>query len=117
MGAIASASSLWGLAPPERTAALADSLDSMGMADVPYYQRLVRAASGEVLELGAGTGRLTIPLAQVGATLTAVDNERAVLSVLERRLLEVGQSVRARVHVIEADLRTLQLPTQIGRAH
>ncbi len=84
----------------------------MGLVDIPYYQRLVRAATGPVLELGAGTGRLTLPLARVGATVCAVERDPAMAAQLRRRLDDESEQVRARVEVIEAEMCSLRLPTR-----
>ena len=37
-----------------------------GRPDVEFYTRLARESSGSVLELGSGTGRILIPIAQTG---------------------------------------------------
>ena len=42
-------------------------------------------ARSHILDLGAGTGRLSIPLAQLGHTLSAVDASAKMLEVLKRK--------------------------------
>ena len=51
-----------------------------------------------VLELGAGTGRLAIPLAQTGLTVTALDASAAMLAQLR------AADAEQRVQTIEADM-------------
>lgn len=46
----------------------------------PFYLALARRASGPVLDLGCGTGRLTIPLAQQGIDITGLDPVPAMLA-------------------------------------
>jgi 2-polyprenyl-3-methyl-5-hydroxy-6-metoxy-1,4-benzoquinol methylase len=41
--------------------------------DVPFFLEELKTTSGPVLELMAGTGRLSLPLAEAGARLTCVD--------------------------------------------
>lgn len=53
--------------------------------DVAHYQDLARACRNPVLELGAGTGRLTLPMARVGATVHALDRAAPMLAVLRAR--------------------------------
>jgi 23S rRNA (adenine-N6)-dimethyltransferase len=58
-----------------------------------------------VLDLGAGHGALTGPLAAAGARVIAVEVDPRALAVLARRF---GHDERVRV--VEADLRTVALP-------
>ena len=47
-----------------------------------FYQSLAQQVQGPVLELGCGTGRVTIPLAQSGIDMTGLD---VVPGMLARR--------------------------------
>lgn len=73
--------------------------------DVPFFVREGQKVSGDVLELMAGTGRLTIPLLEAGISVTAVDFSQDMLAVLRRKLDQRG--LRAAVH--QADIRQLNL--------
>jgi SAM-dependent methyltransferase len=61
-----------------------------------------------VLELGCGTGRLLLPLAQSGHAPTGVDISPALLEIA-RRKLEQAQ-VASQVMLVEGDLRSFRLP-------
>lgn len=82
---------------------------SVFRGDVAWYRRLARECGGPVLELGAGTGRVTLPLAEDGVAVHALDIEADMLSGLTRKLNERPAEVRARVTVVESDMRTFQL--------
>ncbi len=59
-------------------------------------ERLLALAGGpgtRVADLGAGTGQLAIPLARLGARVTAVEPARAMLDVLERDAAGLSVSV------------------------
>jgi 23S rRNA (adenine-N6)-dimethyltransferase len=58
-----------------------------------------------VFDLGAGPGTLTAALARAGATVTAVERDAAFVRDLRRRFDRC-----ARVHVVQADLRTVPIP-------
>lgn len=53
--------------------------------DLPLWHELARAAGGPILDVGAGTGRVTIDLARAGHEVTALDLEPAFLAVLRER--------------------------------
>ena len=50
-----------------------DALNSLLVADVPFYVEEARRSDGPVLELACGTGRLTIPIAQRGVEIVGLD--------------------------------------------
>lgn len=78
--------------------------------DVELYLALAARTRLPVLELAAGTGRVTIPLAAAGHTITAVDADPAMLARARSRLAHEPAAVRSRVTVVEADARDLELP-------
>ncbi|MCP4655303.1 MAG: class I SAM-dependent methyltransferase [bacterium] len=88
----------------ERLATLYDTYVQVDF-DRAFFLEEAGKASGEVLELMAGTGRLSIPLAEAGARLTCVDQSAGMLDVLREKLEQRGLS--ARVH--EMDVCDLDL--------
>jgi SAM-dependent methyltransferase len=74
--------------------------------DVPFFQSEIKPVKGPVLELMAGTGRLSIPLIEAGAKLTCVDSSSAMLEVLSRKLQQRG----LHAEVVCADVCQLSLP-------
>lgn len=77
-------------------------------ADIPFYLDLV-AGAGRVLELGCGTGRLLLPLAEAGFQVVGVDASRAMLARAQRRLADAPRELRARVELREGEMRDLEL--------
>lgn len=57
--------------------------------DVAFYVDLCRAAKGEVLELGCGTGRILIPAAEAGCTITGLDQSGVMLERCRERSLSL----------------------------
>jgi ubiquinone/menaquinone biosynthesis C-methylase UbiE len=81
--------------------------------DVEFYVSLVRKLRPQrVLELGCGTGRITLPLAEQGARLAfeviGVDSQAERLESANKRHLEAPPAVRERLRLIQADMRTWQ---------
>jgi SAM-dependent methyltransferase len=65
--------------------------------DVPFYvQEVRRLGGGPVLELGVGTGRIAVPVAASGVSVTGVDLSAGMLEVARERAALAG---------VEIDLR------------
>ena len=79
-------------------------------ADLPMILEVAKGAKGPILELGVGAGRVAIELAGRGHRVTGVDDSKAMLGALARRLAAETPAVRARVTVVRQDLRRLRLP-------
>jgi len=76
--------------------------------DVAYYVNLARGCQGRVLEFGCGNGRITLPMAQAGAQVTAVDLSKPMLNDFERRLAVAPRELRRRIRLHHADMRTFR---------
>jgi len=76
-------------------------------ADVSFYRELARRRGAtEILELGAGTGRVTIPLARDGRAVLALDQSPAMLARLEARVRRLPPAAAARITPVTGDLRS-----------
>ena len=73
------------------------------VSDASATVRVVRelAGSGSILELGVGTGRLAIPLAESGSPVVGVDASQAMLEILAAKAGE------AAIVTVEADMAAL----------
>jgi len=80
---------------------------------VPFWQALARQTDGPILELGSGTGRVTLPVAQVARTLLiGVDRSESMLAYARRRL---ARARRARaVALVRGDIRALPFRWSAG---
>lgn len=77
--------------------------------DVAFYLELATAAGGPVLELGVGTGRLAIALAERGVDVVGVDRMLGMLERARERLAKRPRRIRDRVELVHEDLRTVRL--------
>lgn len=82
---------------------------SVFQGDVEWYRNQAQAAGGPVLELGAGTGRVTLAIAAAGVSIHALDSDPAMLQALGSKLSARPAEVQARVSVVSADMRTFDL--------
>ena len=63
-----------------------DSIYSYVREDIPFYVEAAKDAGGPVLELGCGTGRVTIPIAEAGVDVVGLDSSEAMLDAASRKL-------------------------------
>jgi SAM-dependent methyltransferase len=85
-------------------------------ADVSFYRELARRRGADrILELGAGSGRVTVPLARDGRQVVALDQSAAMLGKLGDRIARLPAAVAARITPVRGDLRTFALGPRAGR--
>lgn len=78
--------------------------------DVAFYLEVARrhAGKGPILELGCGSGRLTVPLARAGYRIVGVDASRPMLAQARTRIARLGAEAAARVELVAGDFRALR---------
>ncbi len=54
--------------------------------DVEFYVAEAQAAGSTVLELGCGTGRISIPIAQAGVPVVGLDRAPAMLDIARAKV-------------------------------
>lgn len=72
------------------------------------WERLTREIDAPILEVGCGTGRLLLALAQAGHTLTGLDISEVALSIARTKLDAAG--LTAQVPLYRTDMRDFDLP-------
>jgi SAM-dependent methyltransferase len=90
--------------------------------DVPLWDSLTEGLEGPILEMGCGTGRLLLPLAEAGHTLTGLDLSEVALAAARLDLSEVALAaargkieaagLTEQVTLHQADMRHFNLPTK-----
>ena len=68
-----------------------------------------------VLDLGAGTGRLAIPLAEVGNHVTAVDISSGLLAILRKKVEQLR--LQERVSICQGRIQAFDSPPRHGEIH
>ncbi len=59
--------------------------------DLPLLNELARRARGPLLELGCGTGRALVPLAQAGFEIDGIESSRAMLDIARQKVARRGR--------------------------
>jgi SAM-dependent methyltransferase len=70
--------------------------------DIPLYHNLAMRCDGPVLELGCGSGRVCLSLAEAGFQVTGVDSSKEMLALASRRAEARGLLDRVRLEQIDA---------------
>ena len=109
-----------GLTPQERDTRLARYYD-LDFRDVHYdaelYQELAADGGEPVLELGAGSGRIAVPLALAGHEVVGIDTDEAMLARGRRHWDDVRGSLAADRLTLEAgDFYELRTEARFGLA-
>jgi len=87
----------------ETVARYYDAENAAMTEDLPFYSELVADLEGPVLDVGCGTGRVTLHLAQEGARVVGVDISEEMLKRAKRKL-SVLPDLRPNVSLVHGDL-------------
>jgi SAM-dependent methyltransferase len=89
---------------------------NVGGADVAFYVGRCSDAGGPVLELGCGTGRITLPLVRASHSVTGVDVSAPMLERLRAKAdATLTRAERARLETHRADMASLDLGRRFAR--
>jgi SAM-dependent methyltransferase len=77
--------------------------------DIEFYLELLEESPGSVFEVGCGSGRVVLPLAQAGYTVHGIDNNAAMLERARARVARQPDAY-ATLTFHEGDVLTAELP-------
>ncbi len=80
--------------------------------DVHWYRELAVSSGGPVLELGAGTGRITLEIARSGIDIVGLDSNSDMLARLTEKAERLQPELRSCVTTSEADMASFRLDRQ-----
>ncbi len=78
-------------------------------SDIPFFLEYARKTGSPILDLAAGTGRVTYALAQEGFNVVALENSKSMLSVARKKLENLPEDVARRVELIEGSMKDFSL--------
>ena len=85
---------------------------TLGKRDVPFWRNLALHCGGRVLELGCGTGRISLPLGRAGVPLVGVDRSEPMLARARMRVRRARLTTRVRL--IRGDIRFLPFESEFS---
>lgn len=69
--------------------------------DIPFWVEEALAHGGPVLEIGCGTGRILLPIAQAGIAITGLDASANMLKRAQERISQEEPQLAERIRLIE----------------
>ena len=85
-----------------------------GGDDIAFFERLASDAGGPVLELGCGTGRVSIPLAVAGIDVVGLDRSPEMLRLARAKREAAPPAVRRRLRFVEGDMTDFRFGRRFG---
>lgn len=73
--------------------------------DVKFYVEEAVRSGGPVLELGCGTGRITVPIARAGKEITGLDLSESMLNRAKDKIDRENGDVAGRIALLSGDMR------------
>ncbi len=77
--------------------------------DVGFYVSSARSANGTTLEMGCGTGRVLVPVAEAGCRIVGLDLSEPMLKKCRGRLKRAPQEVQSRARTVQGDMTNFDL--------
>ena len=74
-----------------------DWLYSWRQADIRFYIEEAQKSGGPILELGCGTGRISIPIAKAGIEVVGIDISKPMLDLARSKAKKAGLKISATV--------------------
>ena len=85
-----------------------DWLYSWRQADIPFYVEEAQKSGGPVLELGCGTGRISIPIAKAGIDVVGLDISKPMIDLARSKAKKAGLS-KPNMSFLIGDMREFSL--------
>ncbi len=72
--------------------------------DRDFFVQYCRAAKGKILELGCGTGRIMIPVAEAGCQITGLDLSEYMLARCRKKISDLDGEVQERIRILQGNM-------------
>lgn len=84
--------------------------------DVGFYVECCKVDGGPVLELGCGTGRILLPVAETGCRITGLDTSKYMLEQCQRKLQHKSPAAQSRVRLVQGNMAGFDLADSFALA-
>jgi len=80
-----------------------DQRDNL-IVDIPFYIDYAKKQNGNILELGCGTGRVSIELAKEGFFITGLDLSEKMLEMYKNKLKELPNNIQNKIDIVKGNM-------------
>jgi len=77
--------------------------------DVAFFVEAAQEAGSPVLEIGCGTGRTLIPIAQSGIEIVGLDLSESMLAEAQQKVIRLDSQTQQRIQLVQGDMRDFSL--------
>lgn len=77
--------------------------DSASTDDIDFYVNFIKESNCKIVDIGAGTGRISIPLLIRGNQVTAIERSEVMIETLNSKITKLDQDIRERFKLINGD--------------
>ena len=81
-------------------------------SDIPFYLQLAAQYGSPILDLAAGTGRVSFPLAEEGFEVVALERSPSMLRHAREKLALLPAEIQSRLTIIEGDMTAFDIGRQ-----
>ncbi|MEG0772822.1 class I SAM-dependent methyltransferase [Clostridium sp.] len=90
-----------------------DNRDNL-TADIEFYKEYAVKTGGTVLELGCGTGRVALKLADIGIEVTGLDLSETMLESFREKLRSTDKEVTDKITLVQGSMAEFKLDKSFG---
>ena len=77
--------------------------------DIPFFLEFARKTGSPILDLAAGTGRVTFALAREGFEVVALENSQSMMAEARKKLENSPKDVSSRITLVEGSMKDFSL--------
>lgn len=82
--------------------------------DINFYFEYAKKTNGDILELGCGTGRVTIPFAKENFNIWGLDLSEPMLEVIKSKIENLPDKFKNNIHITHQNMASFKLDNKFG---
>jgi SAM-dependent methyltransferase len=85
-----------------------DQRDNL-VVDIPFYIEYANKQNGNILDLGCGTGRVSIELAKLGHSVTGLDLSEQMLGIYKNKIKNLPENIQEKIEIINGNMADFKM--------